>query len=183
MNEAFKNKERKEKAEKLYHDAVKLYCDEDITNPKESFKLFRKAADMSHPIASAMTGYCYENGYGIKKNLLKAIDYYYVAAGLGSPMAQLSLAEIHFDLAGNPYEDDNEDPYKDHRDFQLAAYWYDRFLSQKKLSRSIEEILWDENEITEIIDDLESPKLIFQNKKIIKKSKISKKPNLKIIKK
>ena len=97
-------------------------------------------------------------------------------------MAQLALAEIHFDLAGNP-EDDEEDLYKDHRDFQYAAYWYDRFLSQKKLSRSIEEILWDENEITEIIDDLESPKLIFQNKKIIKKSKISKKPNLKIIKK
>ena len=48
MNEAFKNKKRKEKAEKLYHDAAKLYCDEDVTNPKESFKLL--LADLSASI-------------------------------------------------------------------------------------------------------------------------------------
>ena len=184
MNEVLKDKKRKEKAEKLYHDAAKLYCDEDVTNPKESFKLFRKAADMNHPIAAAMTGYCYEYGYGIRKNLLKAIDYYYVAAALGSPIAQLALAEIHFDLAGNPPEDYEEDPYEDNRDFQYAAYWYDRFLSHKKLCRPIEKILWDDTEIIEIEKDLESlPKLIIQNKKIRNKSKISKKPVLKLIKK
>ena len=184
MNEALKYKNRKEKAEKLYHDAEKLYYDEDVTNHKESFKLFRKAADMLHPLAAAMTGYCYENGHGIRKNLLKAIDYYYIAAGLGSPMAQLALAEIHLDLAENPPEDDEEDPFEDHRNFQLAAYWYHRFLSHKKLRRPIENILWDDTEIIEIEKDLESlPKLIIQNKKIRNKSKISKKPVLKLIKK
>jgi TPR repeat protein len=63
-------------------------------NPFEAFHLFKEAAQLGNAEAQAMTGRAYYFGYGTKKDLEKAAEWYTRAAEAGNPKGQSSLGYL-----------------------------------------------------------------------------------------
>ena len=57
-------------------------------------ELFRKSAEQSDAGAQIWLGYCYENGYGVEKDITKAVEWYRKAAAQGDKDAEERLKEI-----------------------------------------------------------------------------------------
>ena len=61
------------------------------TDDKAAVEWFQKAADQEYPRAMMLLGECYENGYGIEKDVTKAVELYTKAHEAGHPPATCSL--------------------------------------------------------------------------------------------
>ena len=57
-------------------------------------KYYQKAAEKNFDAAQYSLGYCYENGWGIVKNLEKALEYYRKAAEQGYEDANKALKRL-----------------------------------------------------------------------------------------
>lgn len=57
-------------------------------------KYYKEAADMDIDIAQYSLGYCYENGWGIVKDMEKALEYYHKAADHGYEDAIKALERL-----------------------------------------------------------------------------------------
>jgi TPR repeat protein len=64
----------------------------------QACKLFEEAADQGHTMAMHNTGYCYQSGVGVKKDLDKAIHYYPMATEAGSDRSGHNLAMVYGEL-------------------------------------------------------------------------------------
>ena len=62
--------------------------------------LFAKAAEQGLPCAQCNLGECYMKGIGVKKDLVKAIEWYTKAAEQGDARAQNNLALCLKELEG-----------------------------------------------------------------------------------
>lgn len=60
----------------------------------ENFKRYIKAAQQGYAAAQYVLGVCYENGFGVKQDKQKAIEWYTKAAEQGYPAAQCNLGII-----------------------------------------------------------------------------------------
>eukprot|EP00002_Diphylleia_rotans_P028078 TRINITY_DN5659_c0_g2_i1.p1 TRINITY_DN5659_c0_g2~~TRINITY_DN5659_c0_g2_i1.p1 ORF type:complete len:812 (+),score=154.22 TRINITY_DN5659_c0_g2_i1:71-2506(+) len=66
----------------------------------ESFRLFRKAADVGHAAAQYNVGVCFANGQGVKKDYIEAVKWYRKAAEQDHTMAQSGLGYCYFTGSG-----------------------------------------------------------------------------------
>ncbi len=90
-------------------EGMKYYNNGDYAN---ALKCFKKAADQGDAEAQYGLGVCYENGYGVSKDLQEAVKWYNKAAKHGLVEAQYNLGVCY----GNGYGV-RKDPSK-------AKYWY-----------------------------------------------------------
>ncbi len=84
--------EKRAKADDLYLEGKKHY------DNKEFFKaapLMKKAAEMGHPEAQMHLGKLYYNGWGIKHDHHKALEWHKKAAAQGNAESQKKLKEIN----------------------------------------------------------------------------------------
>lgn len=66
------------------------------------FKLWKRAAKHGHTRAMFYLGTCYDNGYGVRKNLRLAFDWYLQAAKLGHRDSQFNI--VYFYARVNLFE-------------------------------------------------------------------------------
>lgn len=68
-------------------------------------KWLRKAADAGNPKAQSLLGVCYENGFGVEKNLVAAIVFYSKAVDQGIALVYNNLGCIYGDKFGSFYNE------------------------------------------------------------------------------
>ncbi len=62
-----------------------------LVNPTEAMKWFRKAAEQGNTNAQLALGNAYDNGYGVKKNPVESLAWYYVAAAFDDSIAKTMI--------------------------------------------------------------------------------------------
>ena len=62
----------------------------------EAIKWYRKSAEQGNEFAQERMGYCYENGYGVKKDKQEAVKWYRKAANQGNESAKKSLKRLGY---------------------------------------------------------------------------------------
>ena len=60
-----------------------------------AFEWFRKAAEKEYLLSMNTVGQCYYNGYGVEKNIKKALEWWLKAANLGYANSQYNYANCH----------------------------------------------------------------------------------------
>lgn len=75
-------------------------------HPQEAFQHFLSAAEMGHELSQTEVALCYNNGFGIKKSLSRAVKWYRLAIDKGNTRAQQLLGELYLteDTLGNEAE-------------------------------------------------------------------------------
>lgn len=86
-------------ADQLFTEAVKL---DQQKNYFAAFQLYLRAAEMGHITSMFNTGYDYEAGEGVEKNVQKAEKWYLAAAEKGFPDAMSRLSWLYFGEKGIP---------------------------------------------------------------------------------
>lgn len=69
-------------------------------NYDDAFSNFEKAAKKELPLAMCFLGICYEEGYGVAPDIMKANEYYDMAAQAGSAMAYYKLGLCYLEGKG-----------------------------------------------------------------------------------
>lgn len=92
LEEQNKKEEEKEHADVIYQKA-KDYEDDELYD--KAFELYQKAEDMGSLDAMAGLGLCYLNGYGVEKDLERALQYLSEAAEQGVARGQHLLAWMY----------------------------------------------------------------------------------------
>ncbi len=69
-------------------------------NYEEAVRSYTLAAEMGHSGAIANLGYCYQNGYGCKRNLKRALAYYRRAVMYGKASARFNLGLCYMTNSG-----------------------------------------------------------------------------------
>lgn len=72
---------------------------------QKAFLLFMQAGDRGHPMAQFNLGLCYENGKGVEKDLVKAVECYENAAAQGQAGAMYNLAILYMQGEGGLSKD------------------------------------------------------------------------------
>lgn len=78
--------------------------------------IYEKCASFNHPMAFNNLGWLYHNGLGVKKNIKKAEEYYFMAAMHGETTAMINLANIY----------EFNEKHLDKIDWKTARTWYQR---------------------------------------------------------
>jgi TPR repeat protein len=73
-------------------------------NFPEGFRLSRLAADQGSAVAMNNLGVAFENGIGVKSDLVEAACWYRPAAEQGYASAQANLGQLYFDGRGMPFD-------------------------------------------------------------------------------
>lgn len=82
---------------------------------KKAFELYMQGASLKDSVALSCVGACYEEGIGVLKNRLKAMEYYKKAIALGDNQAMYNLAIMYLDgKSTKPYEYDQAIEYLNH---------------------------------------------------------------------
>ena len=94
----------------------------------KAFVNFKKAADLGDNDSQFMTGYCYQNNYGVRKssdNYAKALDYYQKAANDFNPLASAMLGYFYREGLGcSPNATVSADKYENAARWGLADAQY-----------------------------------------------------------
>lgn len=105
----------KQKAIKLYDEALELYNKKKFA---KAYELYKKSAEMGDEDAQCNLGYMLEMGLGVTKDLTKAVEWYRRSAERGNAYSQCNLANCLYN--GNGIE----------RDYSEAAKWYKKAAEQ-----------------------------------------------------
>lgn len=92
------------------HNGIGRCYDNDIKDYGDAVRWYLKAAQRGHVEAQYWLGWCYEEGYGTKKDVQKALYWYQKAGEAGNFGGLMSCGHI----------------YKEKKDVQKALYWYQK---------------------------------------------------------
>ena len=98
-----------ENLEKQYGNALRLLEGGQFS---EGNGQLTQLARLGFPPAEHSLGYCYEEGFGIKKDIAQAIYWYIAAANHGNAPSQTNLATIYLNGVNGA------------KDYEKAAYWF-----------------------------------------------------------
>jgi TPR repeat protein len=71
-------------------------------NPAKAFECYLKGDARKVPMCSNEVGDCYEKGFGVDKDMYKAVEHWRKAARGGDPEAKESLAHHGHPVSGLP---------------------------------------------------------------------------------
>jgi len=102
-------------ADEAYQKGMTSY---ECARYEEAAQSLQKAAEQGHMQAQYQIAHCYEQGRGVSKNLVKAIDFLHMAAEQGHTQAQCELGNAYYNGIGTTKNDEK------------ALFWYQKAAQQ-----------------------------------------------------